>query len=118
DALHAALAAGGVFDECRFWTGDDLAADVTVRTPADLRHWATNKTIGVGKRLPPDAPLLRRDELVGDILLTFDRLVPAFACAAEPDPRPLLTRRSGAAPDRPPFDRAAFASATFLPDVW
>lgn len=118
EAIHAALAAGEVFGECRFWTGDDLAGETPVRTAADLRHWATYKTIGVGKHLPPDAPLLRRDELVGEILLTFDRLVPAFGCAAEADPRPLLARRAGTPPGQPPFDRGAFIRETFLSDLW
>ncbi|MDB5312291.1 MAG: hypothetical protein JWO38_6493 [Gemmataceae bacterium] len=118
EVIHAALAAGGVFDECRFWAGDDLGSQVAVRTAADLRQWAANKTLGVGKHIPSDAPLLRRDELVGEILLTFDRLVPAFACAAELDPRPLLSRRAGATDGGPPFDRAAFTRETFLSDLW
>ncbi|MBX9627422.1 MAG: AAA family ATPase [Gemmataceae bacterium] len=118
EALFAALAAGRAFDLCRFWAGDDLGEVVRVRTPADLREWAANKTVAVGRGLPPGAEVLRHDELVGEILLTFDRLVPAFACAAEADPLPLLRRRAGS-PDSPPaFDRAAFNSETFLSDVW
>lgn len=118
DALHAALAAGRAFDECRFWAGDDLGQTVRVRTPADLREWASHKTIGVGRERPPGAEVLRHDELVGEILLTFDRLVPAFACAAEGDPLPVLRRRAGA-PDGPPaYDRPAFGRDTFLSDVW
>jgi hypothetical protein len=118
EAIHAALAAGGVFEECRFWVGDDLAAEVAIKSPADLRQWATAKSLAVGKRLPPDAPLLRRDELAGEILLTFDRLVPTFACAAEADPRPLLFRRAGSPDGPPPFDAAAFRRGTFLPETW
>jgi hypothetical protein len=118
EPIFAALAAGGVFDECRFWTVDDLTGEVPIKSPADLRQWAVNKTLAVGKRLPADAALLRTDELVGDILLTFDRLVPAFACAAEPDPRPLLARRAGSPDGRPPFDTAAFVRETFLPESW
>ena len=118
DAIFAALAAGGVFDECRFWTADDLTGEVPIKSAADLRQWAVNKTLVVGKRLPADAALLRADELVGDILLTFDRLVPAFACAAEADPRPLLARRAGSPDGPPPFDTAAFVRATFLPETW
>jgi hypothetical protein len=118
EAIFAALAAGSVFDECRFWTTDDLTGDVPIESAADLRQWAVNKTLAVGKRLPADAPLLCADELVGDILLTFDRLVPAFACAAEADPRPLLARRAGSADGPPPFDTAAFVRETFLPETW
>jgi MoxR-like ATPase/uncharacterized protein (DUF2461 family) len=117
DALFAALTAGRAFDECRFWAGDDLAEVVRVRTAADLREWAARKTVAVGRELPPGAEVLRRDELVGEILLTFDRLVPAFACAAEADPVPLLRRRAGS-PGETAFDRAEFARETFLSDVW
>jgi hypothetical protein len=118
EVIYAALAAGGVFDECRFWTADDLTCAMTIKSPADLRQWAVNKTLAVGKWLPADSELLRKDELVGDILLTFDRLVPAFACAAEPDPRPLLARRAGSPDGPPPFDTAAFVRETFLPETW
>ncbi|HJZ57281.1 MAG TPA: DUF2461 family protein, partial [Gemmataceae bacterium] len=118
EALFAALAAGGVFDECQFWSGDDLASEVAVRSPVDLRAWAANKTLVVGRQLRPDSPLLRGDDLVGEVLLTFDRLVPAFVCAAEADPGPLLLRRAGSADGRPPFDRAAFTRETFLSELW
>ena len=118
EPIFHALSAGAVFDECRFWTADDLSAEVAVKSAADLRQWAVNKTLLAGKHLPPESPLLRRDELVGEILLTFDRLVPAFACAAEADPRPLLARRAGTPADRPAFDRAAFTRETFLSEVW
>lgn len=118
EAIFAALRAGDVLAECRFWAGDDLATDVVVKTAADLRAWAANKTIAVGKRLPPEAPLLRRDELAGDILLTFDRLLPAFACAAEPDPRPLLARRAGVPDGAPPYDPASFHRETYLSEIW
>ena len=118
EPIFHALAAGGVFDHCRFWAGEDLSAEVAVKTPADLRAWAVNKTIAAGKRLAPADALLRRDELVGEILLTFDRLVPAFACAAEPDPRPLLARRAGSPDGQPPFDPAAFHRETFLSETW
>ncbi len=118
DAIFRALQIGDVFSECRFWAGDDLSAEVPVRTAADLRAWAVHKTIAVGKRLEPASPLLRRDELTGDILLTFDRLLPAFACAAEADPRPLLARRAGTPEGAPPYDPASFHRETFLSGVW
>jgi 5-methylcytosine-specific restriction protein B len=118
ETIFRALLTGDVFAECRFWTGDDLATEVAVKSAADLRAWATHKTIGVGKHLKPDDPLLRRDELAGDILLTFDRLLPAFACAAEVDPRPLLTRRAGDLAAPAPYDPASFHNETYLSEVW
>jgi|SRR5579883_317109 len=118
EALFRALEIGDVFSEYRFWTGEDLATEVGVKTVADLRAWAVHKTIAIGKHLSPESPLLRRDELAGDILLTFDRLLPAFACAAEADPRPLLTRRAGNPDGPPPYNPPSFHSETYLSEVW
>lgn len=118
DAIFRALRAGDVLRECRFWTSDDLSTSVEVKCAADLRAWAVHKTLAVGKQLEPASPLLRRDELTGDILLTFDRLLPAFACAAEADPRPLLARRAGTPDGAPPYNPASFHRETFLSEVW
>ncbi len=118
EAIFRALEVGDVFAVCRFWAGDDLSTDVLVKTAADLRAWAVNKTIAVGKRLPAESTLLRRDELSGDILLTFDRLLPAFACAAEADPLPLLARRAGVPVGEPPYDQVSFHRETYLSEVW
>lgn len=117
-AIFRALQTGDALAECRFWAGDDLSTEVPVKAPADLRAWAVHKTIAVGKYLAPDAPLLRRDELAGDILLTFDRLLPAFAAAAEADPLPLLARRAGAPVGEPHYDPASFHRETYLSEVW
>ena len=68
--------------------------------------------------MPADSPLVRHDDLVGEVLRTFDRLVPLFACAADADPTPVLTARAGGTPSRPRYDRAAFAADTFLPADW
>jgi hypothetical protein len=118
DAIFRALQIGDALPECRFWVGDDLATEVPVKAAADLRAWAVHKTIAVGKHLPPGAPLLRRDELAGDILLTFDRLLPAFAAAAESDPQPLLARRAGVPQGEPHYDPASFHRETYLSEVW
>jgi hypothetical protein len=118
EPIFRALQIGDAFAECRFWAGDDLATDVPVKSAADLRAWAVHKTIAIGKRLPPESPLLRRDELAGDILLTFDRLLPAFAAAAEADPLPLLSRRAGDPNSQPHYDPASFHRETYLSEVW
>lgn len=118
ELFFRALEASGVLRECRFWTGDDLGTECAVRSAVELRAWAANKTLAIGKCLAPDAPLLREDALIGEVLLTFDRVLPAFACAAESDPRPLLTRRAGELPEVPPYDAATFRTDTFLSDVW
>ena len=84
---HAAAVAELVpLGEFRFWTSDEFDAEVPVRSAGELRAWASNKAVAVGKSLPPDSSLLRRDELAGEVLLAFDKLVPLFACAAESEP--------------------------------
>jgi 5-methylcytosine-specific restriction protein B len=118
EAVFRALAPGQLLGGCRFWAGDDLSQEVAVRTPADLRMWATHKTVAAGVHRAPADPALRGDDLPGEVLLTFDRLLPLFACAAEADPLALLRHRAGA-PDAPPaYDPAAFHRETFLSDVW
>ncbi len=118
EAVFRALAPGQLLDGCRFWTGEELATEVPVKSAAELRAWATNKTIAAGVHREPCDPALRTDDLPGEVLLTFDRLLPLFACAAEPDPRPLLVRRAGSPESPPPYDPAAFHRETFLSDVW
>lgn len=118
EAVFRALKPGNVFDQFHFWTGDDLGNEIPVKCAADLRAWAANKTIAAGVHRVPSDPALRSDELPGEVLLTFDRLVPLFACAAEADPRPLLTRRAGTLDGPPPYDSAAFHRETFLSEIW
>jgi 5-methylcytosine-specific restriction enzyme B len=118
EAIYRALGPGTLLGECRFWAGDDLASEVPVKSAADLRAWAANKTIAAGVERDPADVSLRRDDLPGEVLLTFDRLLPLFACAAAPDPRPLLLRRAGDPASAPPYDPAAFHQETFLSEVW
>jgi MoxR-like ATPase len=69
------------------------------------------------KTVPADAALLGTEELAGDILLTFDRLLPAYACALDDGAVTLLERRAGL-DDNQPYSEADFFRATFLEDDW
>jgi uncharacterized protein (DUF2461 family) len=60
------------------------------RNALELAGWAMGRNITIARHLPPDSLLLRRDELVGEILMTFERLLPAYACAVESEPSPWL----------------------------
>jgi MoxR-like ATPase len=64
-----------------------------------------------------DAALLRSDELVGDILLTFDRLLPLYTCALGPGMHPILARQAlpAGACD---YTEADFRRATFVSEEW
>jgi MoxR-like ATPase/uncharacterized protein (DUF2461 family) len=118
EELFRALSASAIAEGYRFWAGDKLEQTLPVRSATDLRAWATNKTIAAGVELSPDDAQLRNAELPGHILLTFDRLLPLFACAVEADPSPLLRHRSGEAGSPAGYDTAAFQKDTYLSQVW
>jgi MoxR-like ATPase/uncharacterized protein (DUF2461 family) len=116
EQLYRALADSGAFAECRFGQDEDLAAAQTPSGTGDLRAWAAGKTLVAGKTVPAEAALLASEELVGDILLTFDRLLPAYACALE-EASALLERRGGTAANGR-YTGADFCRATFLDEDW
>ena len=76
-----------------------------VKAAADLRAWATEKELFAERTLPTDHPLVRSDDLAGEILIAFDRLVPLLAAALDDNPQATLARRGGQTPTAPPFDR-------------
>jgi MoxR-like ATPase len=130
DQLARIFGENGAFAECRLGTADAVgcgAADPSAETVVDeplpgpdmLRSWVAGKVaqLTAAKSLPADAPLLTSDDLVGDILLTFDRLLPLYACAVEADPRPFLMRRAGGA-DAARYSESDFRRATHLGDDW
>jgi hypothetical protein len=118
ELLYRTLADSGALADCRFGATEDLAAAVTPAGAGDLRAWAAGKSLVAGKALPADAPLLKSDELVGEILLTFDRLLPAYVCAVEADPAASLARRGGVIPAGGCFTEADFCRATYLGEPW
>jgi MoxR-like ATPase len=118
DLLFRALRDGGALAECCFGRADGSEEAAVIAGPDDLRAWATGRSFEIARALPPDAPLLTGDALVGEILLTFDRLLPAFACAVEEDAHPFLARRAGDAAAGERFVEADFRRATFLGDDW
>lgn len=116
--LWQALEPGRMLQDYHFWAGDELTETVAVRSAADLRAWAAHKTLAAGVHRAPTDAILRGPELAGDVLLTFDRLLPLFACAVETDPRPLLLRRTGSPDVRPVYDSACFRRDTYLSEAW
>ncbi len=118
ELLFAALRATGAVEACTW--GDEVGPDRgrRLRTAADLRAWAAGKELAAFHWFPHEAAVLRSDELVGEALILFDRLVPLFAAAVEDDPRRVLRRRAGAPDGGRGFDRDAFRAATSLSDVW
>lgn len=113
-ALHPAILLGQI----RFWAGDQLEQTLPLKCPADLRAWVSHKTIAAGVHLEPTDPVLRAEELPGEVLLTFDRLLPLFVCAIEANPRPYLLRRAGELDQGETYDAATFYRQTYLSEVW
>jgi MoxR-like ATPase len=117
ELLFRALCASGALTECRFGATEDLTAATVPAGPSDLRAWAASKSLVVAKPVPAHSPLLTSDELVGDILLTFDRLLPAYVCAVDSDPQARLAGRAGADGGEE-FTEADFRRLTFLDGDW
>jgi 5-methylcytosine-specific restriction protein B len=118
ELLCRALRDTGAAAECRFGSDEEGAPGTALTGPGDLRAWAAGKALVAARSLPADAPLLTGDDLVGDILLTFDRLLPAYACAVLEDPRPLLQRRLGTGRPGHGYGADDFRRATHLGDDW
>lgn len=118
ELLFEALTAGGAFADCRFGHAEDLSEALVPAGPAELRDWADGKSLVAGRCLSADDPLLTSEDLVGEILLTFDRLLPAYACAVADNPVPLLNRRAGRQCENDTDRVESFCRATSLSDMW
>jgi MoxR-like ATPase len=112
--LHQALRDSGAILACQFGATDGPGA--CPEGPAELRTFAAGRTIEVSRRLAPDDPLLGSEELVGDIVLTFDRLLPLYACAVEPDAGAFLGASSGSVSEG--FGDGDFVRETYLSGDW
>jgi DNA replication protein DnaC len=106
-----------LFDALARATEATRFGDSLLKSADDLRTWAAQKTLTACQHLPADAAILRSDDLVGEVLLAFDRLLPLFAAAVEDDATAILNRRAGRQAGTV-FDAAAFERETFLPAVW
>ncbi len=76
----------------------------------DFRAWLAGKELSFVHHLPPDSPLLHSDDLVGDILLHFDRLLPLYVAAVKDAPP--------ATPARDRFSEPDFQAQTYLDASW
>ncbi len=111
-ALYRALSESGAVEACRFGPADGEGGPLG--GPADLRTWAALRSVEISRHLAPDAALLGSEELVGEVLLAFDRLLPAYACAVEVDAGAFL----GATAPAEGFRDADFQRETFLHGDW
>jgi hypothetical protein len=118
EVLYRALNESGALAECRFGDADNLVPTQMLTHAEDLRVWAAGKSFLVAKAVPADDPLVTSDELAGDILLTFDRLVPIYAFAVEQDPRASLARWDSDILAEHLYTASDFCRATYLDEEW
>jgi MoxR-like ATPase/uncharacterized protein (DUF2461 family) len=118
DLLVRALRDRGALHDCRFGPADTDEPECTLATVEDLRVWSEGRSFEVSHSLSVEDALIPGDELAGEILLTFDRLLPLFACAVEEDARSFLLRCLGGTLPDEPYTESDFQRATLLDREW
>jgi hypothetical protein len=126
ELLHRVLSENGALEECQIGIGE-----TEISGPNVLRSWVApqgrRRTRGpspvatqleMAKRVPAGSPLLVSEELVGDILITFDRLLPLYSCALGPGLHAVLARHAAATGSGAGYTEADFRRATFVGDDW
>ncbi|HTU19463.1 MAG TPA: DUF2461 family protein [Gemmataceae bacterium] len=118
ELLFRALRDRGALHDCRFGPADTSGPECALATADDLRVWSEGRSFEVSRALSADAALMPGDELAGEILLTFDRLLPLYACAVAEDAHAFLVRCLGGAPADEPYTESDFQRATLLGRDW
>jgi 5-methylcytosine-specific restriction protein B len=118
ELLFRALRDGGALLDCRFGAADSSEPERAIATADDLRLWSEGRSFEVSRCLSADAALAPGDELAGEMVLTFDRLLPLYACAVEEDAHAFLVRCLGGALAGEPYTDSDFQRATLLDRAW
>jgi 5-methylcytosine-specific restriction protein B len=118
ELLFRALRDRGALHDCRFGPADTSELECSIATADDLRVWSEGRSFEVSRSLSPEDALLSGDELAGEIVLTFDRLLPLYACAVEEDAHAFLIRCLGGTPAGEPYSESDFQRATLLDRGW
>jgi uncharacterized protein (DUF2461 family) len=118
DLLYQALHASGALKECRFTDATEQVAPFPIASPDELHTWAAGKSHLAARTIPAGDARLASEELVGVILLTWDRLLPVYLFAVEQDPRAVLARRDSTVLVKDLYTPADFQRDTFLDATW
>lgn len=102
---------------CRFGEASPDSPATVVSGPDDLRAWASARELIVWKHVEAGSPMLTSEELAGDVLLTFDSLLPLFACATLDDPAEFLAKPE-ATELTPKANADDFLRYTYLEPAW
>lgn len=118
ELLFRALRDRGALHDCRFAAADTNEPDRPIAVPEDLRDWSEGRSFEISRSLSAETALGSGDELAGEILLTFDRLLPLYACAVEEDVSAFLLRCLGETQASESYAESDFQRATLLGSDW
>ncbi|HLJ94021.1 MAG TPA: DUF2461 family protein [Gemmataceae bacterium] len=118
EPLVRLLSENGAAAECHFGDEGEPAAAVRLAQAEDLQRWAEGKAMVAFKAVPAADSLATASALAGDILLTFDRLLPLYACVAEPEPQGEWDAQATFVSPNDRFSTADFCRATYLDADW
>lgn len=118
ELLFRALRHRGALHDCRFGAADSSAMECAVATAGDLRVWSEGRSFEISRALCTEAAVVSGDELAGEILLTFDRLLPLYACAVEDDVHAFLLRCLRGTLEGEPYTASDFQRSTLLGSDW
>jgi uncharacterized protein (DUF2461 family) len=85
EALLGRLHDNGAQAACRFGLADVPSDHRAIEDADGLHAWASGRTMEASCSRAADDPLLAGEGLLGEIILTFDRLLPLYAAAVEED---------------------------------
>jgi 5-methylcytosine-specific restriction protein B len=124
ELLFRVLRDRGALQDCHFGPADSASQDrrdagpTVIAAADDLRAWSEGRSFEVSRALPAEAALMSSEELAGEIVLTFDRLLPLYACAVEKDASAFLVRCLGGTLQGGPYNESDFQRATLLDHDW
>lgn len=107
-SLFRALQERGALEHCQLYDNDSWKQWDNIE---ELVNWCGQSQAMIGRCIPFDSTLLFDDELVGEIILTFDRVLPLFA-ALNASSRSLHSQNRGL------FSVEDFRSVTFQSADW
>jgi hypothetical protein len=115
--LFRRLEENGALAACKFGPADQPDALQRLDGPGALSAWAAGRSLEASCARPAGDPLLYGEELAGEVLLTFDRLLPLYAAAALTAPLSPAFAAANAG-HGPGYGEAQFTAETFLGGAW
>jgi 5-methylcytosine-specific restriction enzyme B len=118
ESLFRQLLDNGALGHCRFGLADLPESHREIDDSSGLRAWSAGRTLEASCGRPANDPLLAGEELVGEIILAFDRLLPLFAASMEPGPALPASYRQEPGPSSQGYQKSNCLEQTFLDPDW